>query len=234
MKNHHLAVPYLCRLFMLVIASSGAVNAQDDGITYRWELKKDEEGIRIYTSAVPNSKYNAVRTSSKIESNIQGAVALVQDLSACSQWADLCVKSELVETISANEEYIYTYNNVPFPVKDRDVVSHVVWQHDPVKRKISMFSNAVEGKVPESSKAVRIIDAVAQWHFTTLDENTTLVESYAHIDPAGPTPAWLSNLLLIGSPFKTLQNMRKILELGGYQNASVELLGRPIQTSIQQ
>lgn len=206
---------------LLGLALPGITCAQDENIAYDWELKKDKEGIQIYTSIIANSKYKAVRTSSEIQSSVQSAVALVKNLDACSKWADLCVKSELIETISNNEETIYTYNNVPFPVKDRDVVSQVIWQHDPTNGKVSMLSKAIEGKVPETSKAVRITDAVAQWHFTPINENTILVESYAHIDPAGPTPGWLTNLLLIGSPFKTIQNMREILESGEYKTPAL-------------
>lgn len=146
------------------------------------------------------------------------------DLSACSKWADLCVKSELVETVSPTEAYIYTYNNVPFPVKDRDVVSQVVWQQDAATGKTSMFSKAVDGKYPEVKTAIRINQAVAQWHFSPLNDGQILIESYAHINPNGPSPAWLINLLLVGSPFKTITNMRTILESGEYQNASVDFL----------
>lgn len=216
---------------LLACFFSFALNAQEVDVRYDWQLEKNEEGIQVYTSAVAGSKYRAVRSVSKAKTSVASAVALVEDLAACSEWADLCVKSELIESISATESYIYTYNNVPFPVKDRDVVSHVIWQHDSETGKVSMYSTAIEGKRPLDKKAIRITEATAQWHFTPIDDGQILIENYAHINPTGPTPAWLTNLLLVGSPYKTMMSMLAILESGRYSDAENKFLA--VSTSDQ-
>jgi hypothetical protein len=64
--------------------------------------------------------------------------------------------------------------------------------------------------------AVRIYQAVTQWHFTTLEDGRVKVENFAHIDPNGPTPAWLINALLVNSPYKTMKKMRALIEAGNY------------------
>ena len=84
-----------------------------------------------------------------------------------------------------------------------------------------MLSRAVEAEqsfllVEKNKRAVRVVDAVTQWHFTPLDNGQVKVENYAHINPNGPTPAWLTNLLLVDTPYKTMRSMRQIVEAGDY------------------
>ena len=211
---------FLFSLFTLTCHFSTFTQAQDANTVYDWQLKKDKTGIQIFTSKVENSKYKAIRAVTEINTDMHNAIALILDLTACSEWVHLCVESKLIESVSKTENYIYTYTNAPFPIKNRDMVSHVMWQFDHNTGKVSMLSKATEGRVPQSKRAIRITNATAQWHFTTIDQTTLRVECYVHIDPAGPVPAWLSNLLLIKSPFKTIQNMRQILESGRYQSAT--------------
>ena len=87
------------------------------------------------------------------------------------------------------------------------------------------YSRALPAKrseklVAKTSSAIRIINAFSQWHFTPLDDGKVMVESFAHIDPNGSTPAWITNMLLVDSPYKTMINMRKIIEAGKYTDST--------------
>lgn len=207
----------------ILIFSIQTATAQIAGVEYDWQEKKNEKGIQIYTSSVEGSPFKAVRGVMTIAASVKELVALVEDLPACPQWADLCKEARLEKRISESESYVYIYNDIPFPVTDRDVYAHVTWAVDPDSNKVSMTSRASEGG-PATGKAVRLIDAVSQWHFTPISESQTLVENFAHIDPNGPTPAWLTNLMLVSSPFKTMVKMREITESGQYAAAVVPFL----------
>lgn len=198
--------------------------AQLDGIDYNWELKRDKNDIQVFTSAVAGSKYKAVRAVSIIPGNVESFVALVLDFDACPKWADLCKTSRQVGVISATESFVYTLNVLPFPVANRDAVAFVTWQQNPKTKKVTMTSIATDSTLVKVGSAVRLEDAVVQWHFTPLAHNTVRVESFAHIDPNGPTPAWVTNQLLISSPFKSIKNMRRMIESGAYDHAQVDFL----------
>ena len=211
-------------LLSIIIGWSSFSFADSDYADFQWEKKKDEDGVKVYTSKVPNSKFRAVRAEVLVKGSVSALVALVLDNSACPKWADLCKESKLIEKISDTENYIYSYNDIPFPVSDRDALTHVVWTHDPVSGKVSMTSTATQGRYPKDKKAVRIENAVTKWHFTPKDNGTVLVENFAHIDPNGPTPAWVTNLMLVSSPMKTMKNMREIIESGQYADSKVAFL----------
>ena len=119
------------RIFLCLLASF-ALDAQSqlDGVEYQWEDKRNKKGILIQTSAVEDSPFRAVRGEMTVRASVSSLVALVEDLPACPNWADLCKEAYLVNRVSPTESYAYIYNDVPFPVSDRDVHSHVVWSVD--------------------------------------------------------------------------------------------------------
>lgn len=215
-------------LFLLAglpaLLSLSNAHTQMADVNYEWQLKRDKNGVQVFTSKVPGSKYKAVRAVATLSGKASSAIALVLDSKACPEWAELCKLSERVKVISPREFYIYTYNDLPFPVKDRDAVTHVIWSQDSQTGRISMTSTVTDGYREPVKKAIRLEQAVAQWHFTQTDNGTVLVESFAHIDPNGATPAWLTNMLLVDSPYKTIMNMREIVESGRYDDTPVDFL----------
>jgi hypothetical protein len=200
-------------------------SAQLDSVTYEWTEKKNKKGISISTSSVDGSSFKAVRGEMSVKGGVAALVALVEDMAACPDWAAMCKEARVEKRVSDTESYAYIYNDIPFPVTDRDVYTHVVWSKDSSTQRISMTSTAVDGGTPKT-KAVRIIEAVSQWHFTPNPDGSTKVENFAHINPNGPTPAWITNMMLVDSPYKSMAKMRKIIESGGYADAKVPLLDK--------
>ena len=221
--NRIYQVPLQAVVIGLLLLSHNSFG-QISGVDYAWETERDKQGIKIQTSKVDGSDFKAVRGEMVVQGSVVELVALVKDHAYCPNWADLCKESRVIEAVSATEELVYVYNDTPFPVKDRDVVARAFWSKHSKTGKVSMLSRAINADesdtlVPKTRKALRLSKAVSQWHFTPMAEGKTLVESFAHIDPGGPTPAWISNMLLVGSPFETMQNMRSTIESGRYKSA---------------
>ena len=150
--------------------------------------------------------------------------ALVMDLDNCPNWAAMCKSAEIIERISPTESYVYSINDAPFPVRDRDVVAHVKWFYDKPSGRVIMRSDAISDRLPERKGLVRVHQASSEWHFTPQADGMVLVENYAHIDPNGKLPAWIINLLIEDSPYQTLSNMRKLVLEGAYSNAEVAFI----------
>ncbi len=205
---------FLILLMMSWCTASVSATTEDNG----WELKRQQEGISVFTRKVDGSKHRAIRAEMVIPQSPRAAAALVRDTKACSRWAALCKESYVFDRVSSSEAYVYTYNDVPWPVKDRDALAHVIWHRDETSGAISMVATATDGLM-EPTKAVRIVNGVTRWWFIPTTEDDTRVVTEAHIDPAGPTPAWITNLLLVDSPYQTLFNMRDVLASGEYDNA---------------
>ncbi|MEN1727223.1 MAG: START domain-containing protein [Pseudomonadota bacterium] len=192
-----------------------------------WETKRDRDGIQVFTSAVAGSPYDAVRSTMTIASSLSALVALVLDTEACPEWADLCAESNVFETVSETEFYVYTLNDVPWPVSDRDATTHVVWTQDPETLEVTMTATLVTGKRPKRRRTVRLAEGTTGWSFQPLGNGEVRITSSAHLEPGGAVPGWLSNRLLVDSPFTTMQRMRDLITSGRYDDAQFDWVSEP-------
>lgn len=172
-----------------------------------WELKKDSEGIQVFTRDVAGSPYKEVKSVGRISQvSLASLVAVIEDVEACPRWADKCAESYVVDRVSATESLVYTHNDMPFPVKDRDVVAKVVWSQDPASLQVTMQSEAVSGGVDEVRGRLRLREANAIWQFTPQSDGSIEVANQAHINPGSSIPGWVTNMLLVDTPFETMKS----------------------------
>ena len=228
-KNHavnsvyHWPRQWQVSLLALLLVTGSAI-AQ----TSEWELKRDVEGIQVFTRSVAGSPYKEVRSVSSIDGvTLSSLVALIEDAEACPNWADKCAESYLVERISATESLVYTHNDMPFPVSDRDVVARVTWQQDPGSLSVKMRSTAVTGGVDEIRGRVRLINANAMWEFSPTPNGSITVVNQAHIDPGSSIPGWVTNMLLVDTPFETMKSYLSEVVKPKYQTTSLAFVVEP-------
>lgn len=195
--------------------------AQVEGVEYDWKRRLDKSGIQIYTSKVAGSAFKATRAVMVVDASPASLVALVMDLENCKTWAKSCKKAYILKSFSSTENYVYSIANAPFPIKSRDMIGHVTWKIDSQTGKVSATGRAKPDAMEPQKGLVRVQHADSNWHFTPLPDGKTRVENYTHVDPNGPIPAFLVNLLLVGTPYKSLKGMRKRLSEGLYDDAEL-------------
>ena len=215
------------RFFVLLLLGStsfGLLSAEDEA----WKLRRDREGIQVYTRSVAGSPFDAVRATAVVETvRLTSLVALIQDAEACPEWADRCAESYLIEQLSENESLIYTHSDMPFPVKDRDVVAHVSWSQDPVTFEVMMNSVAITGRIDEVRGRLRLTDARAIWRFTPLPSGEVAIFSEAHINPGSSLPGWVTNMLLVDTPFETMKSFVAEAVKPKYADAQLSFIQEP-------
>ncbi len=189
-----------------------------------WELKRDKDGITVYTRPVEGSSYRAVQAVMTVATTPSAAVALIFDTDACPQWADLCKESRVFEEVSETEMFVYTLNDIPWPVSDRDATTHVVWEHSESDGTVTMTATVVSDKLPEEPRTVRLSEGTTNWIFRPLPDGQLEITSRAHIEPGGAIPGWLSNRLLVDSPFTTMEGMREQLLSGRYDDVEIAFI----------
>lgn len=209
---------------LILLSGSVCAQVQWRDAELNWKLKRDRNDVQIYLSKVPESKFRAVFSTMKIAATTSQLAALVMDLDNCPNWASMCKSARVIERISPQETYVHSVNNAPFPVRDRDMVAHVSWRHDPSTGIVTMRSDATPQRLAKKKGVVRVQYASSEWYFIPDGNGNVLVENYAHVDPNGKVPAWLTNLLIVESPYKTLTNMRKLVLNGDYSNAKISFI----------
>ena len=209
---------------LIFLLGTLAAQAQWQQAELEWRLKLDRDGIKVYLGKVPGSKFRAVFSVMELAAEPKQLAALVMDLENCPNWVSMCKAATVIKRVSSSESYVYSVINAPFPVRDRDVVAHVKWHYDRSSGKISMRSDTTPERLPQKNGLVRVQYATSEWHFTPNGNGAVLVEYYAHVDPNGNVPAWLTNLVIEESPHKTLVKMRKLILRGNYIDAEVAFI----------
>ena len=211
----------LLLLFSYWVAGFAAEQAE-------WELQRDRDGIQVYTRAVEGSPYDAVRSTTVVQNvRLSALVAVIEDFEACPDWADRCAESYLVERISNNQALVYTHNDMPFPVKDRDVLARIVWHQDPDSFEVLMDSVATSDLMDEVRGRLRLTEAVATWRFTPVTSGTVEITSEAHIDPGSSLPGWVTNMLLVDTPFVTMKELVAEVVKPKYRDAQISFIMEP-------
>ncbi|HKI74353.1 MAG TPA: START domain-containing protein [Pseudomonadales bacterium] len=213
--------PCFRALAAILLLCAGTCAAAEDA----WQLRHDDHGVKVYTRSVPGSRFEAVKATMVITARLAAAIALVRDTAACSEWESLCDHATGIKRVSTHEVYVYQVNNLPWPVSDRDVVAHVLWARDTATGGVTMTATAVPGMVAPRPGMVRVNDAVTRWLFQPLDHGRLRITTEAHIDPGGPMPAWIINMLLVKSPVTSMANLRRIVATGRYDDANLDFLG---------
>lgn len=205
-------------VFAAFVLGFSAAHAEDT-----WELRRDRDDIQVYTRAVEGSKHKEVKTRMTVAAPLNALIGLVLDTDACPRWAALCKSSYVAESVSPTEAFVYTYNDLPWPVTDRDAIGHVHWSMAE-DGSVTMRADIVADKLPRTKKVIRLTTGVTSWTFKPNADGTTEVISHAHLDPGGAVPSWITNMLLVDSPFDTMKNMRELAESGEYQDTSLDFL----------
>ncbi len=209
---------------LLFCASTYLLGAEERA----WQLRRDRDGIQVHTRPVDGSPYDAVRTTTRMQDvRLSALVALIEDPMACADWADRCAEAYLLERISDTESLVYTHNDMPFPVKDRDVLAHVTWSQDANTFAVHMSSVATVGKMEEVRGRLRLTQAIASWDFVPQSDGSVLVSNEAHINPGSSLPGWITNILLVDAPFETMKSFVSEVRKPKYAHAQLSFIIEP-------
>ncbi len=206
--------------FLLACSLAGlmATSAAEE----QWNLRRDRDSIQVYSKKVEGSAYAAVKTITVMENvNLASLVALIADAEACPTWADKCAESYVHEQINETEAYVYTHNAMPFPVKDRDVIARIRWTQNPENLEVTMESVAMDGILDTVRGRLRLTEATASWKFLPLDNGAIQISNEAHINPGSNLPGWITNILLVDTPFETMKSFIAEVIKPKYRNAAV-------------
>ena len=195
-------------LFFSLLLSSCMLYAQSPSaqVTEDWKLRKEENGIRVLTRPQPGSDFAAVRAEMVLQNvSLAALTALIEDPSACSLLESRCAEARVLERTSAQEMLVYRHNDMPFPIKDRDMVLRVITVQNPETLQVAITLVSEDGILPENPRRVRLPSAASAWYFTPLGEGRVEVVSEGHIDPGASLPAWALNRFLVDAPFATME-----------------------------
>jgi hypothetical protein len=186
-----------------------------------WSLRKDQDGIRIFTAKLANEAVKAVKVECLVAARPEQLLALLLDVDNNHEWVYKTESSRLLKSISPQEIIYYAQMECPWPFSNRDIVAHLKIARESDKV-ITIDSRAQPDFIPAEEDVVRITSSKGKWTITNVKENLIKVEYVIQINPGGNIPPWLINLFLTDGPLESFRKMKERVALAKYKDARME------------
>lgn len=177
-----------------------------------WNFIKEKDGIKIYTHQEAGKVLKSFKGVTDIKAPAEKIFALMEDIKNTDWWdKNLTQIKVLLYEKNKRAQYYFVYD-LPWPVTDRDLCVDVTITIDLVTGVRKIYAVSVPGVIPERNDMIRIKDYRQTWTIIPVSKEMTHVELEGFIDPAGSIPDWISNMLIIDSPFKSIMGVKEQME----------------------
>lgn len=191
-------------ILFLLLAINYDVYSQEN-----WILKKEIEGIKVYTRHSEVSKFNEVKAEFSIKSSASIFTSIILDVDKFADWVYGTKSAMLVKKISDEELIYYSEFKAPWPVSNRDFYSNLKVHQDTIKKMITIESKSIPDYDATKKGIVRIPFSTTNWTIKIIDNETLKVVYRLSIDPGGKIPAWVVNLFSANGPAESFIKLRK-------------------------
>jgi len=177
-----------------------------------WSLKKEKNGIKIYTRSFEGSSFNEFKGVIVIpNSSVIAILEVILDVKNYESLFPDCMKPKVLKQDGKWYDIHYIQTKGPFPVKDRDSVFEQKTELDENEKYARITLSPLPDYIPENKDMVRVREGVGFWELTEDGAKNVTVIYQFHGEPGGEIPAWLANSFVVSHPLKTLENLKERL-----------------------
>lgn len=186
-----------------------------------WTLKKDAQGIRVYTREVKETGYLEFKGVMALESlSLSSFISIFDDTTSYTRWMYETRDARLLKIVNFHERYTYTIIRASWPFQDRDVVTRAVMNQDPDSRAIHIQMEGASDYFPLQKNCVRISRMHGQWTCEPTEGKCLIITYQMYMEPGGSIPKGLVNHFIDAVPFETLQKFRDVIREERHAKAS--------------
>lgn len=182
-----------------------------------WYLKKNEQGVIIYSRKATNSEFRELKAEVEIKTSLNSIVALLTDWDSYPQWIYRCGQSYTLKKINASELIHYQTITIPWPAKNQDLVINIKITQDEKTKIVTIKSTCNANYIPPFPDHVRITAYDAAWILIPLKDGTTKVIHQLQVNSSGLV-AWMVNIIAIDGTYETMLNFKEWVVKKKYQN----------------
>jgi len=205
--------------FLLVILCFNNCYSQTE-----WALKKDKDGIKVYTGKAADSKFNMIRVSCKLNGSLSSLASILLQPEIQPEWVIATKTTKLVKRLANNHIYYYTIASIPWPLSNRDLIIDLWIQQDSLTKKMIIHANTIDKIIPPIAGLERVLFSQATWEVIPIAVNQIQVEYILKINPGGGIPAWVVNMFITKGPFESFYNLSKIIQEKRFQGQQFDFI----------
>jgi hypothetical protein len=212
----NLALLALLMFTNLFLVSNAQSNTADN-----WKLVKNQNNITVYLRKHNSSSLKEALGVMKIKTSLSAVISLLKDTPNYNLWMYANKKSAVLKEFNDFERILYTESEAPWPIQNRDLVSHSKIHQNPQNGIIKIKSYAVPAYIPKKNGLVRIEKMNSEWLLTPLNGGYVEIKFKILVNFGGTLPVWIMNLLVDKGPYNTLNEMKNQLLKKKYRDAKI-------------
>ena len=197
-------------LFFLLFPESiipGELLAQED-----WTLRKQKDGITIYTREREGNPLKEYRFRATIEAPINVVYKFLSDVKLHPEWVYQCAGLTIINEEPGIFVTYHTLYDIPWPAADRDLVARAVIQWDNDSARVRILTEEIDQEYNLKRGIVRMPDYKEDVVLEKIDERNTLFRTEGYADPGGGIPPWLTNMFLVEGIYDCVITTRELTE----------------------
>jgi hypothetical protein len=187
----------------MILLITGFNNSSDNN----WKLELEKKGIQVYTRHVEGSDFKEFRGEMVMNGNVSEIANIITDVEKYPEW---CYKTESVKVIKKEGNIVrYFYvSETPGFLKNRVAYFESEKVIDPQTNEVTISLHNFQSEEPVPANSLLIPVMKGFWILTPLEGNKVHVMMQMLTEPGGIIPAWLANMVVVDSPFVTLDGLR--------------------------
>lgn len=185
--------------------STQTATAQDS-----WKVAKEKNGVKIETRFIDGWSIKEYRATVYIKTTLDKAVEAYRDPIKRKSFMARSIEVSNLKENSKTDIITYNLGNAPWPVADRDNITHSIFIKSGKQVKVTMKS--LPNFIPEKEGIVRVPRTKGHWLFIDQGNGMVKVVQQSVADLGGAIPDWLVNSTIIEGPYDVLLALKGILE----------------------
>lgn len=206
-------------LFVFCVLLQYAGNSQG-----AWNLKKEKNGIRVYSRKSTVFKFDEVKVECEFEGRISQLAAVLLDIGSQKEWSYKTSKCELIKAVSPADLIFYTEIESPWPYDNRYMVVRMIIKQNMQTKEMTVEAKNVADNLPAKKKLVKIKYSNANWKVTPVAGNKYKIEYRLQVDPGEGVPAWLLNVFAVTGPYESFINLKQKIKQPQYAQAKLPFI----------
>ncbi|MFZ2907319.1 MAG: hypothetical protein WAZ98_14040 [Cyclobacteriaceae bacterium] len=201
--DNHLRSILLIIFFLVTLFASGQ--------SAECTLKKEKDGIKVYTCKSDTSKFRSLKAEFTINNtSLENLKTFLFTVPTYMKWQYNVLEATLVKSINDHEMIYRVVIDAPWPLDNREmIVRFTAVIHD--QDHANFYINTIASDIPQQDDLVRIPYSTASW--TIVRMNNVLQVTYKmNINPGGYVPPLLVNMAMADGPHQSFRNLKRLLE----------------------
>ncbi len=188
-----------------------------------WELIKNEDGIKVYTRMAAHTSIKELKINTTVHCSLAAVVSLLSDVNSYNDWVYNCKDAKIIKHISNNEMYRYQVTKAPWPVSDRDLITHTLIRQDAAKT-VTITGEAMPNYLAINKNLVRVHLMEERWVLTPMKGGNIDVLYELKTEPGGAVPNSILNMFIVDGPLQSIKNFRAYVHHAKYENAKLNFI----------